>query len=1083
MIRSLQSAYRFYVLGFTFALLGLICTGPLLGQGFTAEVTGTVTDIQGAAVPHASVTATDTATGVKTVATTENTGNYTLLHLRPSTYRIEVEMNGFKSAVVGPLVLDVDQRQEQNFKLEIGAVTENVTVTQSEPTEIQTETATVGGVIEHTQATELPLNGRNFLELNLLVPGAVQPVAGSQLSTQGGSIEVHGQTENSNYFWIDGYDNTTQSIGQFVVNVPEYSIQEFRVESPAYDAQFGRTQGASINVIARGGGNNYHGDVYAFLRNSAFDAKNYFDPAGRIPAFRRIQYGADAGGKILKDKLFFYGAFEGLTFAQGESAKNIVPSVQETQGDFSDISTPIIDPTTGLQFPGNKIPGGPSGRINQTGAEIAALYFSPANPLSDPAPNDGAHTLLVSPTGTNKDNVYLANTDWIISPKDHFNGFWTFEDQGFNEPIGAFATDTNIPGFGVSQIAAHQFTTGLTETHTFTPNLLAELKYGWNRFYFNYFPYARNRDWCTTLGIQGCDEGPSNWNMPPVSLNSVYSSLGGPSNQTEPGPFDTTSIDPTVTWIKGSHTLKMGWDFHHFFNDYSNGQGPRGTFTFNGKWTGNPLADLLLGLPYQATKTVIANMPNNGFFLLDMDSTMGFIQDDYKVNSRLTLNVGLRYEYNFPATERRGYMSNLNLSHGVPNAIVELENKPDHYLYSADGKEFSPRVGFSYSPVNKWVVRGGFGIFYQLNLQNTAANLHYSVPFSNPYLVIGDGKTLTINNALVDGLVANVPTFSAQAQNYKAGMVMQYSFGFQHEFPAGILLDASYVGNRGRDIDAAEPVDTPPPGPGTVQTRRINQSYAGINLNCPCVSSEYDGLEVRAEKHFSTGGSVLLSYTWSRTFDDTGTPQDPHNISGQWGPSTFDVPEHVSLSYVYPLPVGKGGRFLNHMNAIGEGFLGGWQLNGIFQYHSGQAFTPILAYDETNTLENQDRPDLIGNPFTSTPTCETKTANCWVNIAAFGVPGTTPAACPIQTCRTSFYAFGTAGKGELRGPTYTDLDFAIEKHFTVGEGKRVEVRGEAFNIANHPNWNNPGATLSSSFGVITSAQPSRQIQLGARYVF
>jgi hypothetical protein len=268
-----------------------------------------------------------------------------------------------------------------------------------------------------------------------------------------------------------------------------------------------------------------------------------------------------------------------------------------------------------------------------------------------------------------------------------------------------------------------------------------------------------------------------------------------------------------------------------------------------------------------------------------------------------------------------------------------------------------------------------------------------------------------------------------------------------------------------------------------VQLRRTNPNYAGISLSCPCVSSEYDGLEIRTEKHFSRGSSVLLSYTWSRSFDDTGTPQDPRNISGQWGPSTFDIPNHVSLSYVYRLPFGHDSNYLNHMNALGEGLVGGWQMNGIYQYHSGQAFTPILAYDETNTLEDQDHPNLIGNPFTSTPTCKTRTANCWLNIAAFGIPGTTPAACPIQTCLTSFYTFGTAGKGEVRGPTFNELDFAISKNFAVGESKKIEVRAEAFNALNHPNWDNPSATLSSSFGVIATAEPSRQMQFGGRFVF
>jgi hypothetical protein len=217
--------------------------------------------------------------------------------------------------------------------------------------------------------------------------------------------------------------------------------------------------------------------------------------------------------------------------------------------------------------------------------------------------------LLVSPTGTSSDNVAVAKVDWVITKLDRLSVRWAFEDVNFNQPIAQFSSNTNIPGFGLTQIASHHYTAGLSETHIFSPNLISEFRFGWNRYSFNYFPYARYQDWCGILKIQGCDEGPSNWNMPSVSLNSVYSSLGGAANQTEPGPFDTTFIDPTLTWIKGKHTLKAGWDYHHFFTYFGNGEGPRGTFTFNGTWTGNPLGDLLLGLPYQATKTVISNMP------------------------------------------------------------------------------------------------------------------------------------------------------------------------------------------------------------------------------------------------------------------------------------------------------------------------------------------------------------------------------------------------------------------------------------------------------------------------------------------
>jgi hypothetical protein len=1070
--RPISSRPKFLERAVLSMCLLLFFGGALLrGQGFTAEVLGTVTDSTGGLISGAVVTATNLATGVHLATITDSKGNYTVVHLPPGDYKITAEAPGFKRGVLESVTLQVDQRQPADFKLEVGQVSESMNVTSQGP-DVQTETATVGGVVVNGQTSELPLNGRNFLELNLTLPGAAQPVKGSQLSTQGGSIEVHGQPENANYFWMNGLDNTTQTIGQFIINVPAYSIEEFRVMSPTYDAEFGRTPGGNINVITRSGANALHGDTYLLIRNSFFDAKNYFDPPGKIPAFRRGQYGGDVGGKIIKDKMFFYGAFEGLNYAQGESAKAIVPSTQDTLGNFSDLTTQLHFPITGAPIPGNIIP--PS-MLNATGLAIAKLF---------PAPNQGTNTLLVSPTGTDRDDVFLAKLDYVATSKDRLSFSWAFEDPTFNQPIAQFSSNTNVPGFGLTQLGAYDFTVGLTETHIFTPNLLSDFKVGWNRYAFNYVPYARYQDWCTILGIQGCDEGPSNWNMPSISFSSTYAGLGGASNQTEPGPFDTTFVDPTVTWVKGKHTFKFGGDFHHFFTNFGNGQGPRGTFTFNGGWTGNPLADLLFGYPYQATKTVIANQPNSALFLMTMDSAAGFAQDDYRISSKLTLNLGLRYEYNFPAIELRNYAANLNLSNAVPNAtvLVSGQNPVGGYaaagqqqLYSGDKKQFAPRFGFAYAPKDKWVVRGGYGLFYQLILENTPQGLHYTVPFQYGYTIVGNGTTININNALVTGLVANVPSFSALSQYLKAGMIQQFSLGFQHEFPAGILLDASYVGNRGRNIDASEPINTPPPGPGTVQTRRPDVNFAGISLYCPCVTSEYDGLEVRVKKSLAQAGQLLGSFTWSRSFDNTGTPQDPNSLQGQWGPSSFDIPIHLSLSYVYRLPVGKGQRFLSGMNAFGNAILGGWQANGIYQYHSGMPFSVILPTDNSNTLENQDRPNIVGNPYQSAPGCQVGTPTCWINPAAFAVPAK--------------YTFGTAGKNEFRGPTFSQLDFSMSKNFQFNEKYRIEFRAEAFNIFNTVNFDNPTsssaqtATLSSTFGVITSAEASRQFQFGARLVF
>jgi hypothetical protein len=1028
------------------------------GQGFTASVLGTVKDVQGGVIGKAGVTVTNLKTGLVSSIMTDSSGNYTVPQLPPGDYRIEVETPGFKRSVRSPVTLQVDQRQAIDFTLSIGDVTENVVVSAQAP-QLQAETATVGTTVTGTQTEELPLNGRNFVQLNLLVPGAAPQVKGSNLSAQGGSIEVHGLPENQNYFWLNGIDNTTDTIGQYVVNIPAFSIQEFRVMSPTYDAEFGRTPGAQINLISRSGGNSYNGDLYGFLRNSAVDAKNYFSLPGNIPAYRRIQYGADLGGPIVKDKLFFYGAYEVLTLAQGENASNTVPSMQETQGDFSDLTKTIKDPLTGQPFPQNKIP---SNRINPTGAAYAAFF---------PPPNSGASTAIVSPTGTQSDNVVLGKLDWVITSKDHANLQFALEDLNYHQPISQFSSITNIPGFGMDQRGAKDITTGLGETHVFSSSLLSEFRVGWNHYQFQYYPQAGKQDWCTTLLIQGCDETtPADWDVPQVSLTG-YSTLGGGSAQTQYGFFNTLFVDPTITWIKGRHTIKMGADYHYYYTSSTNGQSPRGSFTFNGGWTGNAIADLLLGLPYQASKTVIADEPDNVFYYMYFKQTAGFVQDDFRFNSHLAFNVGMRYELNFPAVETHNHQANLDVTNGVANAVLQVsgQNGVGGAVYSTDYHEFAPRFGFAYTPKEDWVVRGGYGVFYQMILESSPRQLHNNPPFQNTYTIVGDGKTITINDALVNGIVANVPAFSAYSQYMKAGMIQQFSMNVQHQLAPGLTAEIGYVGTRGRDIDNNVPINTPVPGPGAVQARRANIHYAGINLYSPSTTSQYDGLEARLEDRISKSTQILISYTRSSSYDNTGTPQDPRNLRAQWGPSGFDVPNHLSVSYVYYLPFGRGLKFLNQMNTIEDTVLGGWQLNGIFQSHSGQPFTPILSTDNTNTQENSDRPNLVGDPYASTATCTTKTPTCWINAAAFA----TPAA----------YTFGTAGTGEERGPGFNELDFALAKNFSLLKERHLQFRAEAFNLLNHPNFDNPTATLSSSFGKISTAEPSRQVQLGLRFVF
>jgi hypothetical protein len=1040
------------------------------GQAFTASLTGTVTDNTGSVVPQVVITITNIATGTTLSLITDAGGDYTASLLPPGDYRVTAEVTGFKRSVREPVTLLVDQRQRLDFAMELGQVTENVNVS-AQASQVQADTATVGTAVTQAQTSELPLNGRNFLQLDLLIPGAQPTVKGSNLSGEGGSIEVHGLRENSNSFWIDGMDNETEAIGELVVNPPQYSIEEFRVMSPTYDSEFGRTAGAQINVILRSGGNAYHGDVYMLLRNSVFDAKNFFDPKGSIPAFRRGQYGGDFGGRIKRDRTFFYGAFDGLTFAQGESASAIVPSVQEVQGNFSALSTIIKDPTTGLQFPGNIIP---ASRINPIGAKIAS-YF--------PAPNSGTNTLLVSPTGTDSDNVAILKIDQIISNSNHLTGRIAFEDINYNQPISQYSTYTNIPGFGLIEHGNHNYTTGINDTHTFSPNLVGEFRFGWNRFEFHYLQYLSGTNTEESLGITGVPSYalPRDWGFPQVNMSGAFSNLG--SSYPQYGPFDTTFFAPTFTWVKGKHTLKFGMDYHHFFSNYIQDGNIRGTFTFNGAYTGNSLGDLLLGIPNQATIVNFRNLDSE--YAFTMPEVAGFVQDAWQVNPRLTVTLGLRYEYMFPATEERDRFSSFNPATGqLVQAGSNLTGCPPglcvaggRTLFNADPHEFGPRVGFTWSPTgnSKWAIRGGYGIFYELMFFTNLTSLRSNLPDATTNTILGNGSTITLNNIFSNLAGTTYPTVAGVPQDWKAGRVQQYSIGVQRELMPNLVLDVGYVATRGDRLYGTLNINQPPPAPGTVQSRRPYPAYASVNMTENVFSSHYDGLEVRLERRFSNGLHLLASYTHSKSYDNssasggTNTPQYSGNLADNWGLSSFDVRNRFVFSYLYDLPFGKGRTYLNHLPGYAEAALGGWKLNGIYTGQSGQPFTPVLATDNSNTGQLADWPNAIGNPLESTTTCLVHSPSCWVNPAAF-------AAAPK-------YSFGNIQRNSLEGPGLQDWDFALLKDFSITERHRLEFRAEAFNVLNHVNFDNPTNTLGPSFGRILTAEPSRQIQLGLRFIY
>ncbi len=1050
-------------------LCGLVCS-QAAAQTFTGTFVGTVSDATGAALAGATVTVTNLETSLTRTVSTDTSGSYVATLLPPGDYKIAVELKGFKRAVREKVSLLVNQEQRLDFTLAVGDVSEQIVVTEEGPL-VQTESATVGTVVEKRQVTELPLNGRNFLQLNLLVPGALPGAKGSQLGTQGGSINVHGLREASNFFWLDGIDNTTQAIGQLVVNPPTFTVQEFKVQSPTYSAEFGRTAGAQINVITRSGSNVLHGDAYEFLRNSVLDAKNFFDSAAnKIPIFQRNQFGVDAGGKIIRDKLFFFGGYEGIRENRAGTFTSVVPTPAMISGDFSGSGITITDPANdGAPFPGNIIP---PGRLDPAGSVLAQAYPAPNNP-SDPTRN-----LISNPINTLSDNSFVWKVDYELTHRDHIFARYNFQNIQELQPVNIFAKTTNIPGFGRHQDNTRFQTFGVNDTHTFSNTLVGEFRFGWNRWKLAYFQQDQGNDVAGQLGIVGLSTDPNDTGFPLIQMSGVYDNLGSATNLPQAGPFDTYQWGGTISDVVHNHNLKMGGDFHYFTSTFFLDFASRGQYLFTGAFTGDPLADLLLGFPTFALRGV-----GKTDFLFVSKSISGFFEDNWRVKPNLTLTLGLRYEYNVPMTEKKNRLTNFYF--GTGTVVQAGQAGVSDSTYDPDKNNFAPRIGFSWDLFNngKWSMRGGYGVFYEIAVINTLLGLRLNPPFFEVDAAFGDGSTITVQNAFASSAALSL-NLNAFEKNFRDGYVQQWSFGIQHELVRNLLLDVGYVGTKGTRLYRTFDPNQAFLGPGSVASRRPFPAFGSMQTVGSNAASIYHALEVRLEKRFSSGLSFLSSYTYSKAIDDSSAefnndsddnfPQDSHNLPGERGLSNFDARHRWVLSYIYELPFGPKRKYWNQATGVAGKLLEGWQVNGIWAFQSGQPYTPVIPFDNSNTAEFADRPDRIGDPnapgTAGGPACaQTHTPDCWVNPAAFAAsaPGT----------------FGNAGRGSLIGPGLKSIDFSLFKNTYFAETRMVQFRAEFFNLANHPNFENPLRTLGPTFGRVQSAGPARQIQFGLRFVF
>ncbi|HEY0263969.1 MAG TPA: carboxypeptidase regulatory-like domain-containing protein [Granulicella sp.] len=1054
------------------AIVVLLClSGAGWAQGPNATVTGVVTDSSGAIVPGAHITITNVATNVSSQGATNNSGEYTIPLLPPGQYKILVSAAGFKEIVQTGVTLQVAQTARLDFKAELGEVTQTVQVT-GEPPLTQTEDASEGSVIENKQVQELPLNGRQYYSLAYLTPGTYKPTQNSGTGYRGG-FNVAGSSDTSNNYTLDGFDNNDLSI-----NTPTYlpsvdQIQEFKLLTGVYSAQYGRNSGGQLLVTTKSGTNGFHGTLFEYLRNQIFDAENYFTPEGKKPSFKRNQFGGTLGGPIVKDKTFFFFSYEGLRLRQEFIALATVPTVKMRQGDFSELlavrskanpnGIQLKNPLTGAIIPNNNI----AGMENAVGAALQAYYPTPT--VATPAGSLPSNNFNFDENRTETMNEYGIRVDHTFGPSDSvYAVFNRYSDPSF-EPSNSTCGSRVLPGFGCN-VGVTGYVAGFSYTHTFGPSVINVVRGNWNQYAQPRTQQDPTNNFDERFNFPLAQTDLPNIGGVPQTSVTGFSTLGDGGSLPQSRTDLTYYATDNLTILRGPHTINVGGSYLRFMvSDYfvSNG---RGSFNFTGSSTaptsGYTGADLLLGVP---TSTSIT--PEAPKFYPRENIVSVYAQDDWKITPRFTANIGVRYEYNGVLSEK---YHNIATFDPASSAVLKVGQGGLDKIYNTQHLNFAPRVGFSWQPFNNknTVVRAGAGFFFDnADKGNSVLSIFNNFPMRNPETFNASIATpISLTNPFPTALAAGSSTPAGVVRDFKTANLQEYSIGVQRQLSETMLLDVAYFGAQGIHLPSVYNINQPAPAPSPISTAQINarrpfQGYSNISYTHTNGVSSYNSLQVKLEKRASHGLLFIGAYTYGHSLDTvSGSVQNMYNVASNLGNSSFDVRHNFTFSPVYELPFGKDKPWLQ--NGIPAVLAGGWQVTGIVALQSGNPVTAIYTTNISNTLNNEDRPNVIDNPNAGP-----KTIHEWFNTAAFVSPASG--------------TFGNESTGAIYGPGSVNVDFAAAKKFPViPERVNAEFRGELFNAFNHPNFLNPSLDPgSASFGTITGANSPRNIEFALRLMF
>jgi len=1049
--------------------LGVIVS-TALGQDFNATLRGRVQDPSGGVIVGATIRITSTDKGITRTVTTNSNGEYIAAQLAAQTYSVSVSYSGFQTQVHDDYTLQVGQEARLNFTLEIGQSAQKVEVVD-QGSLIQSDDHNLSDVVDEKKVKELPLNGRNAFSLALLAPN----VFGS-LSPTSTTFNVAGNPSVNNNYLLDGVQNNDRTTGSPTHKPSVDGIQEFRVLTGTYAAEYGRQSGGQVIMTTKSGTNDLHGTAFEFFRNNHLDSRGFFSTSN-LPPFTRNQYGGSLGGPIVKRRTFFFVTYEGLGLKQVAISDATVPTLAERSGNFAETGKPII--VGGVST--NNVPATMISPVS-----LALLQYWPL-----PNAPGLTNNYVSNAVSTQQANQFSVRVDHQISSNN--NLFVTYEFWNSN----SFNAGT-LPLFGVSVPARTQLAS-LADDHIFSPTLINEFRLGYNRW------YALNLQQDNALGNvvqklglpQGgpngvAETGPLTGGVPNVAVTG-FATIGSGQNYPQSREDNTWNLVDAVTWTHGNHTFKFGTDLEHFYKHSFFVTSGRGGFTFNGQFTQNAFADFLLG-DLRSTANGVGDPNQNPY-----TSAGGFYaQDDWKVSKNLTLNLGLRYELFIPQKERVNKLGQFNLDNGtledgqgqaftvntVTGALVQVgtPNLGDS-LYKMPYKNFAPRVGFAYriGDDNRTVLRGGYGIFYDQLVVGNGEYQNYGL--GPPYVLV---KNYTNTTTLAPATWANpFPAGVAAGSISPFGIDpdlptpyrQQWSFGIQRELVSNLLLDVSYLGSNGIHLPLRYNINQPAPGPGSIQARRPYPQWSTVTWLDDVGTSSYNSLTVRLERRYTNGLTFLSSFAYSKALDlgttaSSGTvPQNPRDLRAEWGPAAFNAKFRYVASVVYELPFGKGRRWMSSAPGWLDAVAGGWETTGIITLQSGSPFDVITSKDLSNTgnTNGGERPFVIGNPVLANPSILE-----WFNTAAFSdaVPG-------------GGYAYGNVGRDSLVGPGLENVDFGLFKSFRVTERLGLQFRAEAFNALNHANFSNPNSDANSpTFGQISSTtNQNRDIQFGLKLIF